>query len=426
MTNTTAAAPAGYRPVDLPAARRADVLAVDRSAFPASPIPDDAAPFPVPLDWTRTTGLEHADGTLAAIHSSYPFSLPVPGAVTACAGLTWVGVRPDHRRRGLLTAMIASHFDRSLARGEAVSALFAAEPAIYGRFGYGSAADDLHVTLGRGAALRPVPGSADLTLRLERMTAAAHGELVHRVHGRAGAGRPGWLERTTAPLQAAFLADPPSSRDGAEEQQIVTVRSGDDVRGYALLRRKEAWVDFSPQGVVRVAELVAVDPAATHRLWSFVLDLDLMSTIESPKLAADDVLLSLLVNVRVTRPRIADNVWIRLLDVPTALAARRYAAPLDAVFEVTDALLPANAGRWRVRTGTGGTDVVGFPAEVTPSTEPADLTVDVRELGAAYLGGRSLTAFAAAGLVTEHRPGALASATTAFGWPVAPLCSWTF
>jgi len=155
-----------------------------------------------------------------------------------------------------------------------------------------------------------------------------------------------------------------------------------------------------------------------------------MSTVEAPMLAADDALLSLLVDPRGTGPRVVDNLWVRLLDVPVALAARRYGAPVDVVLEVTDAHLPANAARWRVRTrataADGDDDAFGYPATVTATHDAADLTLDVRELGAAYLGGRSLAALAGAGLVVEHRPGALLRASSAFGWPVAPLCSWIF
>jgi len=159
--------PEGYRPVDVPAARRDELLLVDGWAFPGSPTPEQAKDWPLPLSWDRARGVEAEDGELVAVHASYPFTrFPVPGGRTAVSGLTWVGVHPAHRRRGLLRTMIEEHFTRSLARGEAVSALFAAEPAIYGRFGFGLAAMDLHLTIPRGAALRDVPGSADLRLTL--------------------------------------------------------------------------------------------------------------------------------------------------------------------------------------------------------------------------------------------------------------------
>ena len=418
-------APNDDRTVLLPESRRAEVVELDRIAFATAPDPETDA-MPLTLDWTRTAGVERSDGTLVGVHSSYPFTLPVPGSSVPCSGLTWVGVRPDHRRRGVLSAMIATHFERSVARREPVSALFAAEAGIYGRFGYGSAADNLRLTLARGAALRDVARSAELSLRLERADPVAHVELVHALHAAAGAGRPGWIERRTESLRSRHLADTATWRDGAEELQLVTVSDAVRVRGYALYRRKAEWGGFIPSGVVRVLELAALDAPAAHRLWSFLLDLDLMATVETPMLAADDVLLRLLVDPRVARPRVTDNRWVRLLDVPAALAGRRYAAPLDVVLEVTDARVPANAGSWRLRTLDDGSGTFGYRCEVTSTSTPADLALDVRELGAAYLGGRSLASLAAAGLVVEKRTGAALRAAAAFGWPIAPLCSWVF
>jgi predicted acetyltransferase len=116
---------------------------------------------------------------------------------------------------------------------------------------------------------------------------------------------------------------------------------------------------------------------------------------------------------------------VRLLDVPAALTARRYAAPLDTVLEVSDALVPANAGRWRVTTTAEAADD-GWASSVTRTDDAPDLRLDVRDLAAAYLGGRSFAALARAGLVEEVRPGAALAAGRAFGWPVAPVCSWVF
>ncbi len=83
------------------------------------------------------------------------------------------------------------------------------------------------------------------------------------------------------------------------------------------------------------------------------------------------------------------------------------------MLEVTDPLLPANTGRWRL---TGGPD----QARCVPTDAPADLACGITELGAAYLGGTPLTALAAAGRVRELRAGALVPASAGFGWPVPP------
>ncbi|GEK20852.1 GNAT family N-acetyltransferase [Cellulomonas xylanilytica] len=418
--------PDGYRLVDVPESRKDEYLEVDRLAFAFDSNAETDALVPITFEWDRAQAVEDPDGALAAVHASYAHAMPVPGGTVACSGLTWVGARPDQRRRGLLTAMIDSHFARSLARDEPISALFAAEHAIYGRYGYGSAADDVRLKLARRAALRDVPGSEELTVRLATADVARHSAVVDTVHRAAGAGRPGWTTRDSDAWRTRMLVDPPAWREGAEPLRIVTVHDGaGDVRAYAMFRRKESWAEGGPAGTVKVREAVAVDAAATHRLWSFLLDLDLMGSVESPMLPVDDALLHLLVDPRAVVPKVNDNLWVRILDLPVALAARRYAAPVDVVLDVTDTRLTGNAGRWRLTTGARQDDGT-YAAEVTSTQDDADLRLDVRELGAAYLGGRSLAAQARAGLVSQETPGALQSAAAAFLWPVAPMCTYVW
>ena len=420
-------APAGYRLTEITPDRVAEYRAIDAMAFAEAatdPATEAAVPFAVPVE--RAVAVEADGGELVAVHGSYAFELPVPGGAVPCAGLTWVGVRPDHRRRGLLTTMIRAHLDRSLGRGEPVSALFAAEPGIYGRFGYGSAADDVRLTVPRGAALRDVPGSADLAVRFESLDAERHEALVDQVEAAASHGRPGWIRRGSDALRRIAVADPPAWRRGGEPARLVTVHDAAGApRAYAIVRRTQKWEDGGPGYTVEVRQSAAVDAAAAHRLWAFLLDLDLTTSVRTGMLAVDDPLLALLVDTRRPVPRVTDNLWVRLLDVPVALAARRYAAPLDVTLGVRDALLPANAGTWRLVTGDAGADGT-YGARVDPADGPADLELDVRELGAAYLGGRSLAALAAVGQVGAARPDVLHRAATAFGWPVAPVCPWVF
>jgi predicted acetyltransferase len=371
------------------------------------------------------------------MHASYPFGhFPVPGAELPTAGLTWVGVHPQHRRRGLLTAMIDLHLARSAERGEALSALFAAEAPIYGRFGYGHAADDLRLDIPRGAALRDVPGAGRHKVRVEVATRDRHGDLVDRLHRAAGAAptgvpgvnRPGWVTRETEELQAAHWDDAPAHRGGRESRRIMIVELDGEPRGYVTFRRTLSWEPAGPRGRVDAGEVVAVDAAAARALWGALLDLDLTNEVTPFILPVDDVVTQLLVNLRAAGPRTPDNLWVRLVDVAAALAGRQYAADVDVTLAVTDARLPANAGVYRLQAEAFGPASV---ERVDPEFEAPELSLDVSELGAAYLGGTSLAALAAAGLVTDHtRPGpaggVLARASTAFGWPVAPGASWVF
>ena len=169
-----------------------------------------------------------------------------------------------------------------------------------------------------------------------------------------------------------------------------------------------------------VGEVATLDAAAAHDLWSVLLDLDLMAKVETLLLPPDDAILGLLVDPRAAGTKRVDNVWVRLVDVAGALASRRYQADVDVVLHVTDEQRPANAGSYRVRA------TAFAEPEVTRTHDDADLSLDVSALGAVYLGGQTLAALGLAGRVTELRPGALATASAAFGWPVAPSCSFVF
>jgi predicted acetyltransferase len=419
------ALPAGYRLAELDdVADRAEMIDLDRWAFAYELSPEDEAVSVWELEPGRTVGVwderDPAARRLAAIHSSFAFELPVPGgARLPTAGLTWVGVHPGHRRRGLARAMVTSHLARSLARGEVLSALYAAETGIYGRYGYGVATQHATAKVSRGAELRDVSGADDLVVELDRVDPARHLQVVEGVHGAVE--RPGWIRRDSDALRAGNLVDWPSARKDTEGLRIAVVRTASgEPRGYALFRRKGDWADTGqPQGTMKVREAVALDAAAARALWGTLTDLDLMASVHTGRLTVDDALLHLLTDLRGAQVRLHDGVWLRLLDVGAALAGRRYAAEVDVVLEVRDGLLPANAGRWHLRGSAAG-------ATAERTGEPAHLALDVADLASAYLGGVSLAALAGAGRVTELVPGSLATASTAFGWPLAPAISWGF
>ncbi|WP_341360488.1 GNAT family N-acetyltransferase [Georgenia sp. M64] len=420
----TTAVPAGYRLAELDdVAHRAQIIDVDRWGFAFEMAPEDEAVAVWDLEPGRTVGVwdeRGAEARLAAVHSSYAFAVPVPGgARLPAAGLTWVAVHPGHRRRGLARAMLTAHLARTVGRGEALSVLYAAETGIYGRYGYGVASQTATLTVGRGADLREVPGAADLVVELDRLDPARHGAVIEQVH--TAVVRPGWISRDTDALRAAQLVDWPTARKEMEGLRVAVVRTpAGEPRAYAIFRRKGKWSDAGvPEGTVKVRESAALDAPAARALWGALTDLDLMAKVETAQLPLDDPLLHLLADLRGASVRLSDDLWVRLLDVPRALAGRAYAADVDVVLEVRDDLVPANAGHWHLRGGTAG-------AEVAATTAPAHLSLDVADLGSAYLGGTSLAALAAAGRVQVLDGAALAPAATAFGWPVAPANGWGF
>jgi predicted acetyltransferase len=209
------------------------------------------------------------------------------------------------------------------------------------------------------------------------------------------------------------LLDPPSEREGASPMQCVLAERDGRVVGYARFHNKPEWSAAGPEGSISVRHLDALDPVAYAALWRFLCGIDLTTTVRSRNRPVDDPLLQLVTDIRRCGVRVRDSLHVRLVDVGAALEARRYTAPVDVVFDVEDAFCPWNNGRWRL---TG--DSKGASCERT--RDAADLALSVRELGAAYLGGVTLSALAGAGRVRETREGALAEASVAFGSDLAP------
>ena len=353
----------------------------------------------------------------------YSFPMAVPGAVLPVAGVTMVAVLPTHRRRGILRSMMRRQLaDIAAQAEEPIAALWAAETPLYGRYGYGRASSHAFFRFRRGeGALSPTaPADPALTLRLAEPAEVA-GDLA-KVYTAVTARQPGFFERD-GDWWGRVLDDPEEERHGASPLRCLLAADREGVRGYALYRTVARWEQGTvlPDSALTVWELVSADPAAGAALWRDLLSRDLVTEITADLRPADDPLLYQLLDPRRARLQLSDNLWVRIIDLPAALTRRAYADPVDVVLEVTDELLPANAGRWRLRSA--GADGAATCAR---TDEPADIALDVRELGAAYLGGTRLGALAAAGLVTEVRPGTLGRLSAAMTWDPAPWCPRIF
>ncbi|GAA4848778.1 GNAT family N-acetyltransferase [Kitasatospora terrestris] len=347
--------------------------------------------------------------------SAYSFRMAVPGgAVLPVAGVTMVGVLPTHRRRGALTALMRRQLDDVRGRGEALAVLTASEPPIYGRFGYGHATSRLGFTLPRGRVAVHQPAGPEVRLRLADPREAL--PACEELYAGLVPLRPGMLERRPG-WEALAVLDAPGGRGGHSPQMCVLAEdpAGGRLLGYARYAIRPDSDDAGPAGVVRVDDVEATHPAVYARLWAYLLDLDLTSTVTVRTRPVDDPLVHLVSDPRRIVPKQRDGLFVRLVEVAAALEQRGYATPLDVVLEVTDGFCPWNAGRWRLSSAGPG---AGASCVWTDSA--ADLRLDVRELGAAYLGGSTLAALARAGLVEEVREGALAEASRAFASDVAP------
>lgn len=366
----------------------------------------------------RTLGLWDGDRVVATA-GIYTRDMTIPGAVVPFAAVTWVSVAATHRRQGVLTAMMRRQLREVHEAGtEAIAALYASEAGIYGRFGYG-------LSSYRG---RLKGETHRMRLRSDVDTGSGRVYPVEEREFRSAAiplydalrpETPGLLSRDGR-WWDSLLIDPEKHRDGKTARRYLLHADADgSVSGYALYRRKADWGETGPEGTVFVIELLAASPAARAALWRYLMSMDLNRHVAAPGAGRDDPLRHMLTDPRAVAMAQGDGLYVRLVDVDAALAARRYPTTIDLILEVEDEFCPWNAGRWRL---TGGPSY----ARCTPTDGEPDLALSVETLGAVFLGDTSLATLAAAGRVQERTPGALAAATTAFDWPVATYSPETF
>ncbi|KAB1986154.1 GNAT family N-acetyltransferase [Streptomyces triticiradicis] len=362
-------------------------------------------------EYDRSLGVwdgENCVGTAGA----FSFRVTVPGGASVpAAGVTMVSVAATHRRRGVLTSMMRRQLDDIRTGSEPLAVLVASEPGIYGRFGYGIATSSVSAEIDTARVRLSVPPGTD-GVRLRYAVPAEVLDACEAVYARLVPERPGMLARQPG-WQRLMLLDPADERNGASPLQCVVAERDGEIVGYTRFRVKPEWGPAGHNGVVTMADLEGLDPAARAALWRFLFDIDLTSTLRTRARPVDDAWQHLVSDIRRCQLRVKDSLHVRLVDVGAALEARTYQAPVDVVFEVEDSFCPWNEGRWRLTGDAKGA--------VCARTEDApDLALSVRELGAAYLGGVSLASLAAAGRVRELRGGALAEAATAFASALAP------
>ena len=402
---------------------------VGMHAFHGSPLPPDDRPLVMSrLEFDRS--LAAFDGaTPVGTAAAYSFQLTVPGLKTLpSAGVTWVSVLPSHRRRGVLRSLMRRQLADVRDRGEPLAVLWASESVIYSRYGYGRAMWHADFTLyrGEGALARTAPADDGLRLRLADPVTAMP-ELA-KVYNAVLPSRPGFIVRNE-PWWREVMHDPPDRRQGMSPLHCVLAEDASGPRAYALYSAANRWdSDTSlPDSSLSVREMVGTDAAASAALAADLLSRDLTTKFRIHGRPVDDPLLYQLADPRRARPRLRDALWVRIIDVPGALARRRYSCPADVIIEVRDELLPSNAGRWRLTTGGPAPGGGGLEASCVPArSADADVVLDVTELGAAYLGGTPLGALATAGLVAEGRPGAVRQLSAALSWELAPWCPVNF
>jgi predicted acetyltransferase len=357
-------------------------------------------------------------GSLCGTAGSTPAQLTVPGERTVpCAAVTQVTVLPTHRRRGLLAAMMKPQLQDAIDRGELAAMLIAAEWPIYGRYGYGMATEAAATIVDADAAVFRDPG---LEGSVELVDPATLTELAPEPFDRHRITSPGSIDRTAKswPVHTGLTPregmEPPKNRC-----RVVHRDPSGTVDGYAVYDPSDRWEHNRPRVQLGVSEFIAATPSSWRDLWRYLCAVDWVAEVRANVRAVDEDLRPLLANGRTAwQADRSDHMWVRLLDVPAALAARRYEVPVAVVLDVHDPYLE-RGGRFVLDGGPDG-------ASCTPTDREPDVSVGIDVLGAAYLGGSPLEPYVLAGRIDEQTDGAVAALDHGLRTSRAPWATTTF
>ncbi|MGW7265713.1 GNAT family N-acetyltransferase [Streptomyces sp. NPDC054842] len=378
----------------------------------------DRASYIVP---ERTLGAFDG-GRCVATFRSFPQELTAVGGTAVPAdAITNVTVTATHRRRGLLSRMMARELAAAKERGDVVATLIAAEYRIYGRYGFGPATTVAEWTVDvPRTGLDPHwsgPGDGG---RVDLVDGEDVRKAGPELHDRLRRVQPGAVSRDARWWQANTGVLELDRAPWTEPFYAVYRSASGEVEGMAAYEADDNWGDAKqPLNTASVRWLTAVTPAAERALWRYLCSIDWITRVKTGRRAPDDLLPHLLPDPRAARITTqADWLWVRILDVVRALEARTYAGTGSLVLEVTD---PdgLSAGRYRLDAAPDGASCVS-------TARDAELTLDVRELASLWLGDESAVRLAALGRVREERAGAAVLADALLRTSRRPWCPDSF
>ncbi len=354
---------------------------------------------------------------------AYTFRLTVPGGEVGAAGITAVGVLPSHRRRGILREMMTWLAEQARDRREPVAILWASEAAIYQRFGYGPGTVQTNIDVPRDKVrfARPVdpPGQMRIVDPDEAATC------FPPIYDAVRRSTPGAVTRSEARWRHEILLDAEWNRYGNGNKVLAVFEVDGAANGYVVYRSRGDWDHQGPKGVVTVLEVCALDPTTEQAIWQWLAGIDLIATVRSWRGPAPHPLQLMVTEPRRLSAALSDGLWLRILDLPEALEARSYRDAGRLVMDVTDAFCPWNAGRWLLSVEGDGAVGCTSVTRVTDSTPP-DISLDISDIAALYLGAYRISDLVRAGRVRECRSGGLADTDALFATPTMPTNSTMF
>jgi predicted acetyltransferase len=198
-------------------------------------------------------------------------------------------------------------------------------------------------------------------------------------------------------------------RPGQGEQVRVAIELDGQLEAYALYRVNFAARHMITESTLEISEALGRSRALAA-IWRYLLGIDWVARIDASWLPLDHPLLLWLREPRRMRFSVIEAVWVRLVDLGAALAARGLGEG-SVVLDVRDEFCPWNTARWSVSADN-----------VVRTTAGADVVLGASELGSVYLGGFTFDQLNRAGRTEEVKPGGIDRADDLFRTSRQPWC----
>jgi predicted acetyltransferase len=325
-----------------------------------------------------------------------------------------VGLLPSHRRRGIFKRLMRELLSDAHERSEPIAVLWAAEGGIYPQFGFGLGSKNARIDIEAAKVVFREQFEPVGRLRMIGLDDAR--TVLPPTYDRVRVSTPGMLARSPEWWDAYRLGDPEHERGGGGPLHCCVVAVGVRDEAYALYRFHPQYEHRLHHDWLDVVEAMGTSPAATREIWRCLLSMDLVERVRAEYVPEDHPLMLMLAEPGRLRHTLCDGLWLRLVDVETALRARSYACAGSIVLEVADADYDWNAGCWRIEAGPDG-------VHVERSIASPDLRLDVDDLATVYLGAFTFMDLLHAGRVEESSEGAALRASLLFQRSRAPWCA---
>jgi predicted acetyltransferase len=370
--------------------------------------PDNIVSRSMRPEWTLGAFIK---GRLVAASTTLPLTMRCNGKAGKVGGISAVGTLPEYRRQGLVRQLMSHALTDMRQQGQNLAVLWASQAAIYQRYGFSLGTQHVSYSLDPRDIRFVVPHAPQGSCH--RLTLDEGFPIIRQLYIDYVSPRHGTLHRSRALWQNNALAE--NATDGPVHI-VVYYDARQQPQGYMVYTtRFQRTPDAArPQELV-IRDLAWLTLEAYLSLWAFVARHDLVGRVRYPTAPPDDPAPELFEEPRLLHPQSVEGLWVRIVDVAGALAARGYEGAGCLVLDIHgDGMAPWNNGIFRL-------DTTGETTQVQPTTVTPDIRMSIKALASLWSGSRSVYTLANWGLLTGE-PAGIDTADRLFRTRYVPWC----